>query len=128
MDADFLKKLKHSLLKEYTEIISDLALSGSEDERKEQIRRLAEQERRDKAHALRQSINRLVAWLKGEGIFTNGLKTVANSEGAFLYDLLYLMEKDMGYQIFTKTRTEKVHPKKLDNASKRKIMSSYIMD
>lgn len=128
MDADFLKKLKCSLLKEYTEIISDLALSGSEDERKEQIRRLAEQERRDKVHALRQSINRLVAWLKGEGIFTNGLKTVANSEGAFLYDLLYLMEKDMGYQIFTKTRTEKVHPKKLDNASKRKIMSSYIMD
>ena len=128
MDADFLKKLKRSLLKDYTEIISDLALSGSEDERKEQIRHLAEQEHRDKVHALRQSINRLVAWLRGEGIFTNSLKTVANSEGAFLYDLLYLMEKDMNYQIFTKTKTDKVHPKKLDNATKRKIMNSYIMD
>lgn len=128
MGGDFLKKLKRSLLKEYTEIISDLALSGSEDERKEQIRHLADQERRDKVHALRQSLNRLVAWLKGKKIFTDGLKTVANSEGAFLYDLLYRMEMDLKYQIFTKTKAEKVHPKKLDNATKRKIIGSYITD
>jgi hypothetical protein len=128
MDADFLKKLKYLLLGEYTEIISDPALSGSEDERKEQIRHLADQERRDKVHALKQSLNRLVAWLKGVGIFTDGLKTVANSEGAFLYDLLYRIEKDLHCSIFTKTKTDKVHPKKLDNATKRKIMGSYIVD
>lgn len=126
IDRNLLHKLKNKLAAEYAEIIGDIALSGNTDERKEQLSRLAEQERRDKVHALRQSLNRLIAWLQGMNIFTTGLKTVSNSEGAFIYDLLFEIEESLKRELFQKTNKPKTPPHKLDNASKRKIIASYL--
>jgi len=126
IDRNLLHKLKNKLAAEYAEIIGDIALSGNTDKRKEQLSRLAEQERRDKVHALRQSLNRLIAWLQGMDIFTTGLKTVSNSEGAFIYDLLFEIEESLKRELFRKTNKPKTPPHKLDNASKRKIIASYL--
>lgn len=125
IDSNLLHKLKNKLAAEYAEIIGDIALSGNTDERKEQLSNLAEQEHRDKTDALRQSLNRLIAWLQGMDIFTTGLKTVSNSEGAFIYDLLFEIEKTLKRELFRKTNKPKTPPHKLDNASKRKIIASY---
>ncbi len=126
MDEKFLQLLKDSILDDYVDAMNDTALWGEPDERKEQIRQLAREEHRDKVHALRQSLNRLIDWLRGVGIFTNQPKTVSNSEGAFLYDLLFEIERVLKREIFQKTNKPKTPPHKLDNASKRKIIASYL--
>ena len=100
LDSDFMEELQDLLIEKVNSILNDAEFLGySYEEKIKQLETLAEFERKEEIKPFKESLNSVVLWLKGVGIFSNKVKTVRDNEGAFLYDLFYKMKHDLNYNL-----------------------------
>lgn len=100
LDSDFMEELQDLLIEKVNNILNDAEFLGySYEDKIKQLETLAEFERKEEIKPFKESLNSVVLWLKGVGIFSNTVKAVRDDEGAFLYDLFYKMKHDLNYNL-----------------------------
>lgn len=100
LDSDFMEELQDLLIEKVNNILNDAEFLGySYEDKIKQIETLAEFERKEEIKPFKESLNSVVLWLKGVGVFSNTVKAVRDDEGAFLYDLFYKMKHDLNYNL-----------------------------
>ncbi len=124
ISAELLKELQMLMLDKVVEILNSLQLYGyPEEEKPKIIEERAKQERYEEKKPFKDNLNAILRWLKGKKIFSNNTKTIRNKEGAFLYDLFYIMKNSYNYNLSIDWNDP---PEVLDNSDKRKIIESLI--
>jgi hypothetical protein len=130
ISRDLLKHIQGLLSTDKIDILKSSTLIGYTNEEKHiRMKELADREKHEEKNSFKYKLNRIIDLLKGWDIFSKKVKTVRNPEGAFLFDLFYIMKTGLNYNFpIDWGDPSDFSPDVLSNSEKKKIIERWIHD